>query len=86
MLMDKEIIIFHDFNKERKEDKIKSEGDIIISDYNFNFCYDIDNFINNYFNKIPITSRCFSLIYNFQNKHFYINNNLGQQKFIKIIL
>jgi len=85
MLMNKEKIILHDFNKIRNDSNLKNKGDIIISDYKFNYSYDLNNFITKEFSEIPNKLRAFSVIYDFENEHFLINNNLVEKKeFIKI--
>ena len=85
MLMNKEKIILHDFNKIRNDSNLKNKGDIIISDYKFNYSYDLNNFITKEFSEIPNKLRAFSVIYDFENEDFLINNNLVEKKeFIKI--
>ena len=80
MLMNKDKIILHDFNKIRNESKITDNNHIVISDHSFDIDYNINDFIRNQFINIPTNNRCFSVFYNFINKEFMVNNFLSIQK------
>ena len=85
MLMNKDRIIFEDLNKERNESSyVDKNGNILISDYNFEINEDLEYFKKNLYSKIPSDLRCFSLIFDFDKEIFYFNNNLGD-KIFKIV-
>ena len=83
MLMNEDKIILHDFNSNRNEGKIADNNHIVISDYSFNIDYNMDIFIKNNFDTIPNKNRCFTVIYDFKNEDFYVNNNLIDNTLIK---
>ena len=86
MLMNKDKTILYDFDQNRNETKITTNENILISDFSFELNNNINDFINNEFNTIPSTLRCFSLIHDFKTNEFYINNNLSSKQFIKFKL
>ena len=85
MLMNKDKIVLHDFDKKRNESEIKDTGISIISDYSFDIENNLLNFIENNFNNIPSQLRAFTVIYDFFYENFLINNNLANKKEFIII-
>ena len=86
MMMTKNKVILHDFNINRKESKETLDGHIVISDYKFEYNNDINYFIRNIYSTIPSKLRCFSVIYDFNNSNFHVNNNLKSKEFFSINL
>ena len=83
MLMNKNQVILHDFDPKRNDIKNIKKGNLLISDYSFSLCDNLDTFIKTKFKEIPSPVRCFAVIYDFNNNIFYINNSLHNNKFIK---
>ena len=86
MLMNKEIVYLYDFNSKRNNNIISNNKHVLISDFDVNINMNLNKFMKDSFKNIPSKLRCFSILYDFKEQIFYINNHLYKNEFIKINL
>ena len=86
MLMNNQEVILYDFDKVRNDTKKISEGNLLISDFSISLIDNLNEFLMKEYPNIPDFLRAFTVVYNFKDEEFLVNNSLVNKKFHKISL